>query len=273
MVLKKAAKKSTALVPWKEKFASYAQDDKDQVASIGGGTSVKFGRGTITVGGLPIKGPLECIIIGSCALNAWWEADFDKDDIQPPDCYAIALKVGDAEMAPHPECTSPQSELCKNCEKNQFGTAKTGRGKACANRVRLGIITSKDAEDSDNIATAELGIGSVSPANLTRWGAYVKSLQDLEGGVRPTWAVVTEITSSDDPDIQIRLDFRLVETIDDSDVLAELEKRVGKVQEELQKPYAPRTEKAAKPAGRGRNVPATGQSKKFAAAPAKGARR
>src|SRR6185312_13802346 len=149
---------STALVKWDEKFAKYAKETKDQVKNIGtGGVGVKFGRGSITYGDTPVKGgKLECVIVGSCALNAWYATDYDPNDRQPPDCYAFALISDDPEMAPHQAVVNKQSDLCSTCEKNQFGTAKVGRGKACGNNIRLGLFTAKDVEDASNINTAEL---------------------------------------------------------------------------------------------------------------------
>jgi hypothetical protein len=48
-------------------------------------------------------------------------------------------------MGPHPSMQAdanfqPQSDLCKTCEHNQWGSADKGRGKACQNRRRLTMI-------------------------------------------------------------------------------------------------------------------------------------
>ena len=244
------SKGKTALVKWDAELAQFAKEGVDQVASIGSGTGIKFGRGTITVGGLTIPGgKLECIIIGSCALNAWYGKDYDKDDIQPPDCYAMAAKSGDKEMAPHADAVNPQAETCATCKKNEFGTAKTGRGKACGNNIRLGVIVAKDAEDGESTASAELATGKLSPTNTKHWAGYVKMLkQEYE---RPPWGVVTEIASYDDPDTQIRLEFRMVEVIEDGDILSALKKRYLGIQEILQVPF---TAAAPKATGKGKKV-------------------
>lgn len=254
---KVAVKKSTALVPWDEKFAKYAKETKDQTKNIGtGGVGVKFGRGSISVGDTPVKGGvLECVIIGSSALNKFYEADYDPNDKQPPDCYAFSVISDDPEMKPHPSASKKQSEDCASCEQNQFGTAKVGRGKACSNTIRLGILTAKDAEDAAGISTAELATAGVSPTNLTHYKKYTDSLE--EEYHRPPWAVVTAITSHDDPKTQIRLEFKMVELIEDDDVLQALEKRFLKIQDVLQKPFAAPSEKKV--------APKAGGSKKFAA--------
>ena len=260
MAIKKqvAAKKTTAIVPWDKKFAQYATAAQEQVKSVGAdGVGVKFGRGSIEVGGLAVpEGRLECVVIGSCALNAWYEADYDPNDAQPPDCYAFAVLTDDETMAPHEACTNKQAELCSECDKNQFGTAKTGRGKACGNNIRLGLITAKDAEDADSAKIAELAIAKISPTNRKNWAGYVKALKEEYN--RPPWGVVTEISSHDDKKNQIRVEFKFVDLISDEDVIDVLEKRYLKIQDKLQQPYGPKIDRP-KPAPRG--------SQKFAAKP------
>ena len=254
-------KKSTALVPWSEKFACYAKATKEQVKKAGGGgASIKFGRGSITVSGATVPGgKLKCVILGYCAHNRWWDADFNKDDVQPPDCYAYSTEYADAEMAPHEEASTKQSDLCADCEKNQFGTANTGRGKACANGLKLGILVAKDCEDAEDIPRAEMATGFLSPTNVKHWKGYVDMLADEEGV--PPWAVVTEITTFDDSETQIRVEFNLVEKIEDDDLLTALEQRADmeKVQSALQVPYGPKIERTA-PVKKG----SVGKNKKFA---------
>ena len=255
----KKASPGKAIVKWQDKFASAAKAAREQVKTIGGGVGVKFGRGSITVGGNTVPGgKLVCVILGSCAFNAWYEADYDPSDAQPPDCYAFSNLVGDPEMAPTDDVHNKQADLCANCPKNEFGSAKTGRGKACGNNIRLGLITEKDAEDADGISTAELATAKVSPTNLKHYAGYVKMLDEEHG--RPPWAVVTEVSSFDDPVTQIRLEFKMVEVIEADDILTALEKRVDSVEEDLMKPFPPPTERSVKkPAATG-----VGRGNKFA---------
>jgi len=263
MIKKSVGKNTKALVPWSEKFAPYARAAKEQVKKAGGGgASIKFGRGSIQVSGATVPGgKLKCVILGYCAHNRWWDSDFDKENVQPPDCYAFASEYNDPEMAPHEEAADMQSDLCTDCEKNQFGTAKTGRGKACSNGIRLGALVAKDCEDAEDIPRAEMATGFLSPTNVKNWKGYVDMLADEEGV--PPWAVVTEIATYDDPDTQIRIEFNFVEKIDDDDLLTALEKRADmeKVQTGLQVPYGPKIERAArKPVAKSKKFAATGKA-------------
>ena len=251
------SKSNTSLIPWDAKFEQYAKQGTEQVKNIGtAGISIKFGRGTISVGDAPVKGPFECIILGAVALNAWYASDYDPTEKLPPTCYAYSEIADDPEMAPHAAVLDKQAALCSECEKNQFGTAKVGRGKACNNTMRLGLILAKDAEDGEAVSTAELAMAKISPTNLKHYKEYVEAIQDEHA--RPLWAVVTEIRTYDDPKTQIRVEFKLVELIEDDSVLAALEKRFLKVQAALQQPFAA-------PAERKAQKPKAGASKKFAA--------
>ncbi len=256
------AKKQTAIVAWDKKFAAYAKEAQETVKGIGGGgTSVRFRPGAIEVSGATVpNNKLECVIVGSCAFNAWYKDKYDSDNPQPPDCYAFAA-VADENMAPHEKAEEPQAERCEGCPQNEWGTADVGRGKACGNNIRLGLLLAKDCEDGAAVSTAELATAKVSPTNLKAWKGYVDAVAEEHG--RPTWAVVTQISSQSDPKTQIRLEFSMVSLIEDDEILAALEKRYLKVQEALQTPFPPRTEK---PVPKAR----AGSSSKFAG---KGARR
>jgi hypothetical protein len=243
---KKAAKqKSTALVPWTEKFAQYAKQSTEQVKNVGvTGVSVKFGHGTIEVAGKPVpSGKLECVILGSCALNAWNQNAYDPNNTQPPDCYAFATVYGDKDMMPHPQAPLKQSTTCADCEKNQFGTASTGKGKACANTIRMGLLVAGDIEDADAATAAEMATAKASPTNAKHFKAYVDMLEAEYH--RPPWSVITEISSLHDDATQIRLEFKLVDPIDDDDILTALEKRFLKIQDVLQQPFNAAAPKAA----------------------------
>ena len=262
MAAKKAAAKTTALAKWDEKFAKYAKEGKEQLKNIAtGGIGVRFGHGTITVAGNAIPGgKLECVIIGTAALNAWYIKAYNADEASAPDCYALANDVDDPAMAPHPQATSKQSPTCAECEKNQFGTASTGRGKACGNNLRLGLLTADDASDAEGAVTAELATAKISPTNRKAYKAYTDMLEEEHG--RPVWAAVTEIQSFHDDKTQIRLEFKLVDPIEDDAILQALEKRYLKIRDEgtLLRPFAMIDKSAQKKAGS-----SAGKSKKFAA--------
>ena len=254
MAVQKKAAKGTAIVRWDEKFAAAAKASKEKYKGIGGGVaSVKFAANRITYQGADIPGGrVNVIVVGDCFLNAWYAGKiYDPEDIQPPVCYALSEFVEG--MAPHAECQEAQSTTCAECVHNQFGSAPTGRGKACQDVVRLALINAADVEDGDSARTAEIAQAKIPVTSVKNWAGYVKALDG-----RPPWSVVTEIAALPEKNYY-RLEFKLVENIDDNDILTALEARTGeKVQEYLQQPFGPPTEKPAKPAaGRGAKFAAT----------------
>jgi hypothetical protein len=266
MATKKAAANSNALVKWDEKFSKYAKEQKAQVANItAGGIGVSFSPGVINVGGAPVGNKLEAIIIGSCAHNKYYKEKYNPSEKTPPDCYAFSLIVDDPDMKPHAASADKQAEGCAECDFNVFGSAENGRGKACANTLRLGLLLSKDVDDAASALANDLATAGVSPTNAKYYKSYTDGLEEEHG--RPVWAAVTEITCHPDPKTQIRLEFKLVELIEDVSIIEALEKRYLKVQDVLQQPYAAPTDRPAAPPVRGRG----GASAKFVgkAAPAK----
>jgi hypothetical protein len=255
MATKKATSKTTAITKWDEKFAGYAKQGKEQIKNIGvSGTSISFGRGKVTVGDKEYKGPIEVIIVGYCAMNAWYDGPYDPKEKTPPACYAFSQIFDDDEMAPHKAvlAANRQADKCAECEKNQFGSATTGPGKACGNRVRLGMLLASDVKDGETAAKCEMAVGSVSPTNLKRFRKYIDTLEEDHG--RPSWGVVTEIESLDDDENQIRLEFKIVDKLEDDEIIEAVEKRFLKVQDALQTPYSAAVAKdKKKPSNVGKN--------------------
>jgi hypothetical protein len=76
------------------------------------------------------KNEIQCVLLHTYKQNAYWE-NVDINN-QMPDCWAIDYKKG--EMKPDAFIEVPQSEECRTCKLNQFGTdTKGGAGKACKN--------------------------------------------------------------------------------------------------------------------------------------------
>ena len=77
----------------------------------------------------------EGIILDTNKANAWWSKSYDDTgggDL--PDCSSLDG------VYPDPNCENIQADSCHICEKNQFGTAAKGGGKACKNMKRIHIL-------------------------------------------------------------------------------------------------------------------------------------
>lgn len=90
--------------------------------------------------------------------------DPESSEKQKPDCY-----TNDG-IAPASDATNAQSKKCATCAHNQFGSARQGKGKACADTKRLAIA----AVDQLN----EPMLLRIPPASLKPLSEYVKFLDN-----------------------------------------------------------------------------------------------
>ena len=102
------------------------------------------------------------VIIDFIAKKAWYEGEYDKDNIVPPNCFAIGFVPHDAlecsENSPEPQHT----DGCKTCPKNAFKSAKNGKGKACKDSYILALLP-PDAEEGASLVTIELSATAIKP--------------------------------------------------------------------------------------------------------------
>jgi hypothetical protein len=119
------------------------------------------------------------VIVDFVSANLFYEGAYDKDNIQPPACFAI----GESPLTLVPSDNSPvkQSDQCKGCPMNDFGSA--GKGKACKNTRVLAVLP----PDAD--ADTPIWLLKVSPTALKRFDSYVRSVASAFG--MPPVAVVT----------------------------------------------------------------------------------
>jgi len=82
----------------------------------------------------------EGIIIDTNRINAWWEIPYGQSGGgTPPDCFSMDGIESDQNG------NNVQAELCRDCEKNKFGSdekddGSPGRGKACKNMKRVHVL-------------------------------------------------------------------------------------------------------------------------------------
>lgn len=107
-----------------------------------------------------------------------------------------------------------QSDLCRTCEKAQWGSAKSmsgGKAKACADSKRLYIKLAEELTDPD----APVYLITVTVMSLKPFGAYGKKLAS-EGIPTPAIAI-TKLGFDEEASVP-KLTFELVGIMDDSNV-------------------------------------------------------
>jgi hypothetical protein len=125
---------------------------------------------------------LECIIVDFAAAYMYYAAAYDRNNITPPDCFALGLEP--ASLTPSNNSPNKQAESCSGCPQNQFGSA--GKGKACSNTRLLGLLPT----DAD--INTPMMILKVSPTGIRAFDAHVNSV--VRSYSMPLRGVVTEIS-------------------------------------------------------------------------------
>lgn len=197
------------LVTYEEKWATagraFVERERATTASL------SISGGVLKLGDDEIEGNQLCaIILDSVFINSYYDQKWEPGQTTlPPKCFAIA--VDDEDLAPHPAMEGssyfvPQHGQCAGCAFNEYGSADTGRGKACGNRRRLAIIPAgfyekrkgSRSEFDVEIITDEAHYKTADMLQLTlpvtsgkEYAKYVKNAMSEFG--RPPFGLVTRI--------------------------------------------------------------------------------
>ena len=242
-----AKKESTAVANWQDRLAAMAKASTQQESSVATGQFISTKAGQLTWQGSPAKeNKFKVIILDAILENAYYPGDFDPENPQPPVCFAFGRD--DKELAPHESSAEPQSEKCDGCKMNEFGTAERGKGKACKNIRRLGMVAA-DPLSAEGIQKSEVAYMKTPVTSVKSWAAYARSLDALKH--LPPLGVITEVGSVPDPKSQFKLTFNYVEDVP-QELLGAVLDRHEEVKESIGFPYSPPSSEAPakKPAGK-----------------------
>lgn len=185
-----AVKKSTSVVSVKEMMAAQLAAMAGKTAPAGGNKiRVTQDKQFILPDGTKTPGPIQAVVLDFTSMNTWYENEFDKNTIVPPNCFAI----GDIPTKLMPSANSPDKQgdedgNCAGCPMNAWGSGKNG-GKACKNsRVLAVIVPGEDTTPED----APIWTIQTSPTAIKGFDGYVKNVQRMFG--TPPIGVVTSIS-------------------------------------------------------------------------------
>lgn len=212
---KPTAKQTTALAKAKvnlpaniqEQFAAEVAALQKRIAAPSGDRiTVTQGRTMKLPNGLEVD-EIECVVVDFVAANFYYEQDFDRQNIVPPDCFAIGMEP--AGLAPSDNSPNKQCTACAGCWANQYKSAKNGRGKKCSNTRLLAVIP-LDATEDTNIM-----ILKVSSTGLKSFDGHVANVAQKYGV--PIRGVTTRVTMSDEEYASLR--FAVIEKLSPKDPL------------------------------------------------------
>ena len=211
-------------------------------SSAGTFIGTKGGRLSYKGGDVP-DNKMNVVVIDHILENAYYSGKYDPSNPAPPACFAFGRDA--KSMKPHELSGDPQCETCDACPMNKFGTADTGRGKACKNIRRLALLTEDGLED---VATAEVAYLKTPVTSGKSWSGYVKQLWDVFKS--PTLKFVTEIKSVP-KDTTFELLFKNVSEVTDGPTIGALIAKHATVKEDIEFPYQPAEEAPEPPPTKG----------------------
>jgi hypothetical protein len=212
---------------WARMAQQYASGE-----SGGGGEFLSTKGGVLTFEGDQLPGnQMAVIILDAVQERTLYTTKYDAtaETNLPPICYAFGRS--DEDMAPHPSMQAglhyfqPQSEECATCPHNEWGTADTGRGKACSQRRRLALLPagyyvprkgSRDFDlhlytDADHYAHADIAYLKLPVTSVKDWGRYVTQLAASHR--RPPLAAISRVYLEPDAKTTFRAKFDLIDLL------------------------------------------------------------
>lgn len=245
----KKGSKETGLAKWDQELADAAKNQAEK-EKLTGFKSINVKGGQLMVEGNPVKdNEMQVVILAGLHENQYYKEKYDPGKVQVPDCYAIepeGSKDPEKDLKPHEKADDPQHDDCATCPHNAWGSADTGKGKACANVRRLAVMTVDGLENAETIGEAEVRSLKLSVMNVKPWASYIKNtLPELN---RPVWGVETKIKIHPDAKSQYRVAFTMMKLIEfDKDTYPALKKKVADAEKQLRQPYPDKVEEAPPP--------------------------
>jgi hypothetical protein len=252
-----AKKPTTAVANYDEELARLAGSSATLTDSGGGGKFFSTRAGVLQYDDAPLPGNQMCVIVGAwCLENVFYEDAYDADNRTPPTCFAFCKnpdekdEMGPPDVVDKEDVFTRQSDTCSDCEKNQWGSAEKGRGKACSNRRRLALIPAGTyrgvgrgggfeldlIDDAEHFRAADEAYLKIPVMSGKGFDTYVKDVADQLR--KPLFAVYTRVFLTPDPKSQFKVNFELIEEVDNS-LIPVLMERYRKLHEGIDFPYTP----------------------------------
>lgn len=160
---------SKDLVDLKAQLAKELETLSSRVAPPSGVSISTKGKLFSTPDGQSSAGPLNVIILDWRSTNSLYVGAFNPKQIAPPVCFAKGENP--AELVPNPKGKNVQHTDCATCPKNQWGSAPTGKGKACKNERLLAVVPPNATADT------RPWLLRVSPTGVRMFDNFVNTLR------------------------------------------------------------------------------------------------
>lgn len=281
----KPTNKNTAMTKWDEELAKQAEIAAGMEAGTGTGQFFSLQSGVLSFAGAPIpENKMAVVILDGILENVYYAGKYNPDSPTGPSCFAFGRS--EADMVPHEVAVEAgtsqggEGNSCATCPMNEWGTAETGRGKACRNTRRLAMVMAGDFDaqgrfqmitDPEHFASAGIAYMRLPVTSIKGYAAFVKQLAATTK--RPPHGIVTKITLVPDVQTQFKVVFAALDSIP-NDLMSVIMDRHKEAEELIAFPYQPFEEQAAAPAPAPRRAapaprPAPAPARRAAPAPAR----
>lgn len=243
---RKRNKETTALTNWDEALAKEAEIAAGLEANAGGGQffSVRGGQLSFQDSPLP-NNEMVVVILDTVFENVFYEGPYNPDEPQSPSCFAFNHE--EEKLAPHEVVVKQGNEMsttgCHGCEKNEWGSADTGRGKACSNTRRLAMIPAGQYsrhgdleifEDLRHYETTGVGFMKLPVTSVKGYANFVKQ---VAGALkRPPFGVITRVSVVPDVKTQFKVIFEGLDKIPNN-LMGAIMQRRKEVMATIEFPY------------------------------------
>lgn len=231
---------------------------------------ISMGSGKMSLGGsdFPLDGNghphAAVIVLDQIHANLYYAGPYDANNPTSPDCYAYGAvdEVGDVigvdtwdsrgELAPHKSCPNRQHTDCATCPWNQFGSAPQGKGKACQNTRRVGLIPAGTFVDGrfqaytkvDQIENAQVAWVKLPTMSVKGFSTFITTVANALS--MPTWGIFAELIRVPDAKAQYVANWQALGKIPNA-LMEAVYKRFKEVREDIAFPFAPKSEAAPAP--------------------------
>lgn len=243
-----ARKKSTgkAVANWDEQLAQQAEVAAGMEESTASGQFFSLKGGVLSFNDAPLPDNQVAVVIVDHVLeNVFYEGAYDPDDPSGPTCFAFGRADGD--MVPHQKVIDADqfcADNCSSCENNEWGSADTGRGKACRNTRRLALIPAgnfndktgefEPFEDEAHYESAAIAFMKLPVTSVKGYAAFVK--QVASALKRPPHGIYTKIKVVPDASSQFKATFEPIGQVP-NEVLGAIMKRHEEAVDIIEFPY------------------------------------
>ncbi len=141
-----------------ERIAQQLARQQEAAAGLrSSGAFISFKNANLKVDGVPIpNNTADVRVLAAIGERTYYAGEYDADQVQVPDCYALDASE------PHAEARDPQAATCDECPQNKWGSAPRGRGKACREGARIIVVPATVPLKSAPMYTAKIPVTSLN---------------------------------------------------------------------------------------------------------------